>query len=562
MEEVVYPSVCKPWLKYYSEEALNVQLPECSMYEYFYRNSKAYLSDVALVYFGKKITYTELFSNIKKIALHLHNLGVSKGDVVTIMSMQTPETIACIYALNYLGATANLVYITVSSQELLCSIKNTESKALIILNVALPKTEEIKNELNVPVVIVSVSDSMPAALKFGYNLKNKIPKNAYCRITDILSNNEIESDPSSDSSLPAVIVYTSGTTGQPKGVMLSSYNLNSLAIQCTVAGKHYKHNETTLLYLPPFTGYGIAMLHLALVFGVKITLQLKLDAESLIKAFKKTKPNRIAAGPSFMDAFLNSTSGDLSYFYDCTGGGDSLSKEKEEEINQFLLKHNSKAKYTTGYGMTELASAVCMQMNQIYKPGSLGIPLPKANIKIVDTKTKEELGIGQTGEMCFSAPNIMLGYYNNPSATEDVIELDVAGNRWIHTGDLGYVDEDGFVFFKGRMKRISLVKDSNGTVLKLFPERIEELFEQQPHIVACGVIVRPDNERLNKSIAFIEKDNDISEGNAISMLSSIAQEWLPEHLRPSEILVVNKMPLTEIGKIDYGTLEKGLTHAL
>lgn len=172
-----YPSIDKPWLKYYSEEALNAKLPECTMYEYLYENNKEYLHNNALDYFGNKITYGELFGNIEKATKAFQAIGIVKGDVVTIMSMHTPEIVYCVYALNRLGAVANMVYMTLSEKELLHEINNTDSKALVVLNLAFSKVEKIYSELAVKnIIVVSPADSMKVPLKIGYKLKTKQPK--------------------------------------------------------------------------------------------------------------------------------------------------------------------------------------------------------------------------------------------------------------------------------------------------------------------------------------------------------------------------------------------------
>ena len=202
--------------------------------------------------------------------------------------------------------------------------------------------------------------------------------------------------------------------------------------------------------------------------------------------------------------------------------------------------------------MTEFASVVCMQTNINYKEGSIGIPLPKANVKIINRDTGEEVGYHQIGEMCFTAPNMMLGYYNNQSATADIMKADADGISWIHTGDLGYVDEDGFVFFSGRLKRVYLVKDTNGAMMKLFPQRVEDFLETDDGVESCGVVVVEDKERLHGSIAFITTN---SQYNELELLKKI-NEGLPEHLRPLKIVVMQEMPLTINGKIDYKELEK------
>lgn len=166
-----YPSIDKPWLKYYSEEALNAPLPKKTMYQYAFEKNQDNLSEIALVYFGKRITYSKLFENVYYTAKAFVSMGIEEGDIVTIMSMHTPETIYTIYALNYIGATANLVYMTLSENELIQSIENTKSKMLLVLDAVLEKITNSKIEI--PVIVLPISNSMPFARKAGYLLTTK-----------------------------------------------------------------------------------------------------------------------------------------------------------------------------------------------------------------------------------------------------------------------------------------------------------------------------------------------------------------------------------------------------
>lgn len=235
----------------------------------------------------------------------------------------------------------------------------------------------------------------------------------------------------------------------------------------------------------------------------------------------------------------------------------SFTPEEEKAVNQYLYEHGAQVKYVTGYGMTELGATVCTGMNHVYKLGTLGIPLPAVTVKIVDTDIGKELKINEIGEMYFKAPNIMLGYYNNQADTDEIITRDENGERWIHTGDLGMVDEDGFVHFKGRIKRIFITKGKDDVVYKLFPMAIEELFSDTDKVKLCGTIAVEDPERLNVAVSFVTmKDSSYSKEQLITELMECAREKLPEHSVPVKIVVLTEMPLTPSGKIDYKVLEK------
>lgn len=552
-----YPSIDKPWLKHYAPDVCNAQIPHKTLFQYAYECNCDAMNSIAFRYFGRKITYGELFNRIYDTAKLLKKSGIVEGDMVTIMSMHTPETIYSLYALNYLGATANMVYMTLSGQELLSTLAETKSKMLIILDAALPQIETVRNKITVPVVVMRVCDSMPLGLHTMAQLKpHKTLNGTLAYRKEICAAKNISLPPCDiNDQRTAVIVYTSGTTGAPKGVMLSSYNINSVAFQYKLSGMHFGRGETYLDIIPLFLAYGVSMLQLAVSMGIDTTLLIVPEPQKIAKEFDKVKPNHFASGPALLDEIMKNVSGDLSNLINFTGGGAALSPEKENELNRFLSQHGANVKYAVGYGMTELAASVSACNNSIYKSGSLGVPLPKATLKIVDIVSGEELPVGEEGEICFNAPNMMLGYFNNKAATEEIIRPDENGVLWIHTGDLGCINEDGFLFYRGKLKRIYVVK-MDGLFYKLFPQRIEELFEANPHVGKCGVVAVADDTMLNKAVAFVTKSSDTDDSLLIAELKEKANSDLPKHMQPSDIVILDRMPLTSSGKIDYRELEK------
>ncbi len=490
-----YPSIDKPWLKYYKNDVQNKPLPDVTLYEYVWQNNKDHLNDTALVYFGTKINYRTFFMKVENVAKALWSYGVREGDIVTIMSVNTPETVYSFYALNYIGAVANMVYMTLSEKEIVEVLSNTKSKLIMALGPSIEKIHKVKDKILIPVVILPIAESMPLYLKTIVKLKSSGKKQSEQLENEYAFKDFINKNIAADSLKKAVepeavatIVYTSGTTGEPKGVCLTNNNLNSMAFQDINGLVEFKRGKDCLLYVPPFTGYGISQLHILLSTGVCTILQIRPDPETVVKSFLKYKPYCFLTGPSRVLTLLaNSKPRNLSsvrYFF---GGGGGIPEKQEEDLNTFFAKCNSEAFYSNGYGMTETSSILCLNVNEYRKKESVGIPFVLTNIQVRDVDTGEEKKFGEVGELWFQSPSIMKGYFNKPEATSEVISLDNEGNRWIRTGDLGYVDEDGFVFLKGRIKRIFPTRGSDNNAYKIFPQRIEDLYSTVNWVKACGV---------------------------------------------------------------------------
>ena len=553
-----YPSIDKPWLKYYSEDAINAPLPNTTLFHYAYKQNADHLDGIAFRYFGKRVKYSTFFEKAKLCGKAFHSLGVCKGDIVTIMSMHTPEVLYALFGLNFIGAVANMVYMTLSAKEIAETVQKTNSKALVVLDLALERVLSEKN-ITVPVIVLSAADSMPALTRIGYRAKNRVPKHDYWSWDRFMAR-AVKADfvqAAKDPGALAVIVYTSGTTGEPKGVMLSNDNITALVSQYLSSGFNFKRDDTFMSIIPLFLGYGIGMQSIAICAGLNSELWIQPEAYAVAKEYARTRPKHIEIGLTMLDAFLETPIKDLSHIVNfCTGGG-ALLPEKERAINQYLKTHNAKIKIIMGYGMTELASGVCNNLHHATKESSVGVPLPKANVKIVDPDGKMELHYGEIGEICFNAPNLMMGYFANAAATSDTIELAPDGTRWIHTGDLGYVGEDGFVFIKGRLKRIFTSLGPDNHVYRLFPQRIEEFLESQSPVESCGVIVLEDKKRLHVSVAFVKiHENCQYDDTFPEKLTDKLKKELPEHLQPVAVHLVDTMPMTPSGKINYQALEK------
>ena len=561
-----YPSIDKPWLKYYTEEAIYTPLPECTIYEYMYENNKAYPNDIAINYLGRNITYKELFERIDNTARAFQALDVQPGEIVTVALPSLPEAMYVIYALNRIGAIANMIHPLAGCKETTHYLNEVHSRVAVIFDGALDDIVNGIEETAVEkVIVVSPADSLPIILKLGYYLKNRPPR---------LDDRVFESwksfiqkgldtaihEGKKDCNEVAIISHTGGTTGEPKAVMCSNQSINSLIWQI----KHslpVVRQERQIAVLPPFINYSLVNSMLEpIALGNTAILIPKYVPERFLDYVNKYKPTWVCSIPPYWEAMLNSgdrKKSDLSCIKYPIYGGEAMEPQLEERINEFLLAHRCPNVLAKGLGMTEIVSAATLTPFGQNKVNSVGRPFPRTNCCIVDPDTVNELPYGEEGEICFSGPTVMLGYYNQPKATEDIIRTDSYGVRWLHTGDLGYIDEDGFLYVTGRIKRIMITRGADGISTKMYPDRIEEVINSHPAVKICCVIGVPDVERVNYPKAFVELEEDSMQSSELSNeIKRFCRESLPEYLIPEVVEFVQALPRTDRGKIDYRKLEK------
>ena len=557
-----YPSIDKPWLKYYSEEVINATIPKCTIYEYLYENNKNHLEDVAINYVGRKITYREMLENIDRLAITFFEEGIVEGDIVTIIAPSIPEIIYAFYALNKIGAVSNFIDPRKSAKEVDMLLGNMPIKACIVLEDMWEKFYEVLQNHVKLLISVNISDSLVGIPRFLMKLKGKKHKNS--KITELKKLEIKHKDSFKDVKVTykpnrlALIEYTGGTTGCSKGVMLSNENVNSVIEQTTYSGVPIKRGETWLSVAFPFTAYSlICSQHMPLSLGLTTYLCFELEIEKVEKQLLKHKINHMANTPLMWEQLINSKSVekmDLSFIIVPTVGADSLDVKKEKQINEFLEKHNCGFKICKGYGMTEVSSGICITPNnEVNKLGSVGIPFNLTTVAIFDLESEKELGYGEQGEICIQGPSVMLGYYKNEDANREILRTHADGQIWLHSGDLGHMDEDGFIFIDGRIKR--MIIDSVG--FKIFAPVVENVIYDVPDVEKCCVIGAKDtiNNVGQIPVAFIISKKGIDEDKLKKEIMKVCEEQLPSYSYPLRIIFKETFPYTSAGKIDYRKLE-------
>lgn len=564
-----YPSIDKPWLKHYSEEAINSKVPECTMYEYIRENNKNYLHDIALVYFGRKITYKDLLAAIDQTAAAFSRIGIKRGDVVTIQSLSVPQVVFIIYALSKIGAVANLIFANANAAAVKASLKETDSHVLIAME---PIFNAIKDNLSDAdlnaAIVMRVQDEMDFVTKTIYSIATKakkikqegnvLPWNAFYAMGRGKSANV-----QGFSTDPVIMVYTGGTTGKSKAVVLSNYNINAGALQYVFLG--FERQNTMLCALPPFIAFGITVtIHTPLAFGLKTALCVGADPTQIGDFVQRYKPNYIICGTAQAEKMMNAIQDkriDLSFLKCLSLGGDVLPKKLEIKLNEFLIAHNAKIRVAQGYAMSETSAATAASTwtidKMVYKKGTIGVPLVHTNIKIVDPDTREVMQYGQSGEICIHSPCTMMEYYKNQEETNNILKLHEDGLLWVHTGDIGSVDEDGFITIAGRIKRIILTFQDN-VCHKVFPKLLEDALAKCASIRAVSIVGkgRKNDSLVNDLIAFAVLENGVTEETAQAELELFAQEHFDSYERPCKYFFIDKLPRTTIGKVDYRALEQ------
>ena len=558
-----YPSVDKPWLKYYTQAERSTPIPTDNLYDYIWKSNKDFLSNNALEFFNKHITYKEFFEQTDALAKSFWAAGIRKGDIVTIIAITSPEILYSIYALNRIGAVCSCLYPTMSDQIIKTKVRMTNSKHIILLDLFADKADIFKSDNNVSVYLFGFSTSMSPFGKLAFLLK-KLPKTTATTISykQLLSMGEnanpkyVENNPGD----VALIMYSGGTTGEPKGIVLSNQNANAVSSQQNCSLLDLKREYTWQSVAAPFITYTlIYATHLPLSYGMECKIVVY-DLDIISKHIASNKNCFVSVTPMNWEKMIHSKAGkkaNLSNLIDPATGADYMSPELETEINEFFHSHRSKAVMSQGYGMTEVSSAVCRNYStRLNKMGSVGIPFKDTLISAFDPDTNEELKYGETGEICISGPNVMIGYFDNKEATDEMIKKHADGRMWLHSGDLGHIDEDGFVFIDGRLKR--MFARHNG--VKVFAPYIEKTIMEVDAVQRCCVVgaKEPDHPTGKAPFAFIVlKEAYLGHENEVkSKLLDHCRKSLPEYEIPVEFRFVREVPVTGANKVDFKALEK------
>ena len=555
----------QPWSKYYTEEDLNYKIPNISIYRQVKNTSIKYPNNTAVQYLGKKINYKSFINKVDIAAKGFYKLGVKKGDIVTILLPNVPESLISLYALNKIGAIANMTHPLSAEEEIKETLISTHSNFLIIYDARYDKIEPFINEIEMnKVIFVSPGDSLGFFKRTFYNISQlkkfkHHPKSnifmSWRQFYQISKKAPLFDEHEFGKNMPCVILHSGGTSGKSKNVVIQNRAFIFAAKGEEVDLIRLNQGDSALAIMPNFHGFGLSVLmHTPLALGCSTILVPKFDSKKFDTLFKKTRPTCVLGVPTLFEALINSKNEknlDLSFLKYVISGGDLLPKSLEDRINNYLREHNSNARITQGYGLSEALACVTMAHDHVNKSGSVGIPLAGNHIKIINPSTRKKVPYGEVGEIVINSKALMMGYLNEESETNEALQIHDDGHIWLHTGDLGYMDEDGFLFYKGRIKRMIITSGYN-----VYPSHIEEVIESHPSVLQCSVVGVPHPYKQEVPKAFVVLKDGFQGLFIKTELKEHCKKYLAKYMVPSEIVIRKKLPKTKLGKVDFNRLKE------
>ena len=556
-------SASAPWRAFYGNTPVSLDYPNLTMYQLLQHNAKQYPNSKAYVFMGKETTYSAFLARIEAAAKGLVKLGISKGDRVTICMPNTPQALDCFYALNRIGAIPSMIHPLSAPKEIGFYLDISRSKAILTLDQFYGKVAEVAEGRTI--LIAQIKDELPFPLNLLYPMTKsaraagKLPATGYMLWKDLMSSGKGVTLPEDTGKAEdcGAILYSGGTTGTSKGIMLSNLNFNALGLQ-TIAASGFGSvvGMKMLSVMPVFHGFGLGIgIHTALIGGATCILLPQFSIETYADTLIKQKPNLIPGVPTLFEALLRAEklqNADLSFLKGIFSGGDSLSPELKKKVDQFLKDHNCSEQIREGYGTTECVTASCLTPKDYARSGSIGVPFPDVYYKIVTPGTTEEVDANIEGEICVSGPTVMLGYMDNPLETANTLRAHGDGRIWLHTGDLGRMDSDGFLYFRQRIKRMIITSGYN-----VYPSQLENIIDGHEKVLLSCVIGVKDEYRGQRVKAFIVPMPGIEPTEELKQeLLDYCKEHVAKYARPREIEFRTELPKTLVGKVAYRVLEE------
>ena len=555
-----------PWKDYMGEVPMHLEYFDGSMFEAVEQIAKKYPGNIAFTFMGKSTTYRQMIREIEQCAKALKTIGVREGDKVTIAMPNCPQAIYMFYAVNLVGGIANMIHPLSAEKEIEFYLNASESVAAVTLDQFYNKFEKVRERTKVVnMIIASVRDALSPTIKAGYMLTEgrkiqKIPADApiirWKEFFQMGNRYRWKYKVKKEGKDAAVILYSGGTTGITKGILLSNLNFNALGQQIIATNPMFRPGDKMLAVMPMFHGFGLGVsIHSMLSQGGRCVLVPRFTPQSYAKLILKHKCNFIAGVPTLYEALLRVPTmdgADLSFLKGVFSGGDSLSIELKKRFDKFLFDHHAVIQVREGYGTTECVTASCLTPTHMAKEGSIGLPFPDTYYDIVKPGTQESLPYREEGEICISGPTVMMEYVGHPEETAQTLQTHPDGRVWVHTGDLGYMDDDGFIYFKQRIKRMIITSGYN-----VYPSQLENILDAHDLVQMSCVIGVPDSLKMQKVKAFVMLKPGLKPCDEYrDILMAYCRKNIAKYAMPYEIEFREQLPKTLVGKVAYRVLEE------
>ena len=553
-----------PWIDNLGDIPSTLEYFEGTMFEAVAKIAEQYPDYVAFDFMGKKTTYKYMAEQIVTCAKSLSALGIREGDRITIAMPNCPQAIYLFYAINLVGGIANMIHPLSAEKEIEFYLNDSQSVAAITLDQFYDKFSRVISNTKVSsLIIASIKDELKPLIKLGYMLTSgrkikKVPADApVIRWKEFLKlSKPCDYKVNRKSDDAAVILYSGGTTGTSKGIVLTNKNFNALGQQVIAANPIFCPGDKMLAAMPVFHGFGLGVcIHTMLSQGGRCILVPRFTPKTYAKDIVKNKCNFIAGVPTLYEALLrlpDMDGADLSCLKGVFSGGDSLSIELKKKLDKFLKDHNASIQVREGYGTTETVTACCLTPIHMSKEGSIGLPFPDTYIKIVEPDTDRELAYGEEGEILLAGPTVMKEYMGHPEETAKTLRTHADGLTWVYTGDLGTMDNQGFVYFKGRAKRMIVTSGYN-----VYPAQLENILDAHEYVQMSCVIGVPDEYKMQKVKAFVKLASGVEPNETTKQLiMDYCKQNIAKYAMPSDIVFKDELPKTLVGKVAYRVLEE------
>jgi long-chain acyl-CoA synthetase len=552
-----------PWLKFYGRVPYSLEYPQLTLFGCLKQSSDKYPTSVAWDFMGTACTYKKFLEEVDQFAAALSALGFKKGDVITIGMPTSPQGIIPIYAVNKLGGVCSIVYPLSPPNQIETFLQISNSKWVMTLDMFYLQFKEGMAKTGAQKLILTrVTDYLKGFNKLAFQIikgRKITPVPADPQVVWMSDMMKRPYPPAAMQRMApdecAIILFTGGTTGMPKGVRLSNLNMIAEGTQVTAWG-NLKHTQSVLAILPIFHIFGLAIcVNTAVMVGGKSILIPIFTPKEVARLVKKKRPTFLVGVPTLFETLATNVTflkSDLSCLEATFSGADTLPRSTKEKFEAMVRARGGKVQLLEGYGLTEAVGAVIAMPLDQYREGSMGVPFPDMLVKIVKPGTEEELPVGIVGEICVSGPNVMLGYTNQPEENAQTLRKHSDGRIWLHTGDLASMDADGFFYFKSRLKRMLKVSGIN-----VYPGQVEKTLQNHPDVDSVCVIGVPDRLQMSRVKAFIVlKDKTKATEETKQDILKFGRDNLLIWEAPRELEFRDELPKTWIGKVSFNELGK------